>query len=91
MPSTVKIPGPCHLPSAGALESLSLVGSWMMDKVESFHPSSGYTQNFLWHGALGQSGGMDLLPLHTMPTHNRVVIGQTTRVGYTLIPFESQG
>lgn len=50
MPPAVKMPGPCHLPPAGTRVSVSScqLDSWMMDKVESFHPS--YTRSLLQHG-----------------------------------------
>jgi hypothetical protein len=67
----------------------------MTDKVESFHPSSGYSQSHkvgvlkssLQHGAPWQTRGKDLLPLHTiLITRTEWITGQTARVGLHLSP-----
>lgn len=61
-PAAVRMPGPCHLPSAGLLRVLvssCQLDGWTTDKVESFHPSAGWTRSlkarvlksFLQHGA----------------------------------------
>ena len=67
----------------------------MTDKVESFHPSSGYSQSHkvgvlkssLQHGAPWQTRGKDLLPLHTLlVTGTEWIRGQSASVGFLWSP-----
>lgn len=77
-PAAVRMPGSCHLPSAGLLRVLvssCQLDGWATDKVERLHPSAGWNcslkarvlKSFLQHGALCQTRGKDFLPLHTTP------------------------